>query len=114
MNEEPTNNKKWITCGIIFIIIACLVVAFIVGGIGLNNIFSSNNSNANTSSQNQNSGNQEPTPLPLESTVPFEAVVQILALYEDQGELQVGWTGSGSIISSATWHTTHHLRVSSA
>ncbi len=94
MTEETTNNKKWITCGVIFIIVACLVVVFIFAGIGLNNLFSSNNS-----SQEQNSGNQDSTALPLDSVVPFEAVVQILALYEEQGELQVGWSGSGSIIS---------------
>ena len=97
MTEETTNNKKWITCGVVFLILACLVVVFIFGGIGLNKLFSSNNSN--NPLQNQNPVNQDPTALPLESTVPFEAVVQILALYEDQGELQVGWTGSGSIIS---------------
>lgn len=33
-------------------------------------------------------------------SVPFEAVVQIWAMYEDEsGELQIGWTGSGTIIS---------------
>src|SRR3970040_3023264 len=33
-------------------------------------------------------------------TVPFEAVVQIWAeFYDESGELQVGWTGSGTIIS---------------
>lgn len=32
--------------------------------------------------------------------VPFEAVVQIWAMYYDEvGELQIGWTGSGTIIS---------------
>lgn len=33
-------------------------------------------------------------------SVPFEAVVQIWAMYEDEnGELEIGWTGSGTIIS---------------
>jgi S1-C subfamily serine protease len=33
-------------------------------------------------------------------SVPFEAVVQIWAMYYDEvGELQIGWTGSGTIIS---------------
>jgi len=35
------------------------------------------------------------------SSVPFEAVVQIWAeFYDESGELQIGWTGSGTIISS--------------
>ncbi|HLD92664.1 MAG TPA: serine protease [Anaerolineales bacterium] len=34
-------------------------------------------------------------------TVPFEAVVQIWAeFYDETGELQIGWTGSGTIISA--------------
>jgi S1-C subfamily serine protease len=38
------------------------------------------------------------TPYPLGS-VPFQAVVQIIAMYEEGGELYQGWTGSGSIIT---------------
>ncbi|MEW6718485.1 MAG: serine protease [Chloroflexota bacterium] len=31
--------------------------------------------------------------------IPFRAVVQIIAMYEDSGEMYIGWTGSGSIIT---------------
>lgn len=47
----------------------------------------------------------EPTAAPTQSAftnpeIPFEAVVQIWAMYYDEvGELQIGWTGSGTIIS---------------
>lgn len=43
-----------------------------------------------------------PTTAPTEaiSAIPFEAVVQIIAAYYDEGgELQYGWTGSGTIVS---------------
>lgn len=40
-------------------------------------------------------------PTPTAWAIPFEGVVQILAMYYDQaGDLQLGWTGSGTIISS--------------
>lgn len=43
-----------------------------------------------------------PKPSPTAWAIPFEGVVQILAMYYDQGgDLQVGWTGSGTIISSS-------------
>ena len=43
-----------------------------------------------------------PTQSPFANpAIPFEAVVQIWAAYYDEaGELQIGWTGSGTIISS--------------
>ncbi len=41
----------------------------------------------------------QPTPLPSEGTIPFRSVVQIIALYEEDGELYEGWTGSGSIVT---------------
>lgn len=33
------------------------------------------------------------------ATIPFEAVVQIIALYIEDGEYYIGWTGSGTVIS---------------
>jgi putative serine protease PepD len=49
-----------------------------------------------------------PAPLPTatvsqfrNSSVPFEAVVQIWAeFYDETGELQIGWTGSGTFITA--------------
>lgn len=47
----------------------------------------------------------EPTAVPTQSAfnnsaIPFEGVVQIWAMFYDEvGELQIGWTGSGTIIS---------------
>lgn len=40
-----------------------------------------------------------PTPF-VSDPIPFRSVVQITAMYEENGELVDGWTGSGSIISS--------------
>lgn len=40
------------------------------------------------------------TPAPIVSLIPFEAVVQIFALIDENGRSEIGWTGSGSIISS--------------
>ncbi len=42
---------------------------------------------------------QQATPLPTGGAIPFRSVVQIIALYEEDGELYEGWTGSGSIIT---------------
>ncbi len=41
-----------------------------------------------------------PTDIPPEvQAIPYRAVVQIIALYEENGELYEGWTGSGSIVT---------------
>jgi S1-C subfamily serine protease len=39
------------------------------------------------------------TPLPGLGSIPYRAVVRIFAMIEDGGEQEVGWSGSGSIIS---------------
>ena len=37
--------------------------------------------------------------VPISDPIPFEAVVQIQAMYYEGSRLEIGWTGSGSIIS---------------
>jgi S1-C subfamily serine protease len=41
-----------------------------------------------------------PTQGPLNKAIPFEAVVQIYAMFQHRGRLDVAWSGSGTIISA--------------
>lgn len=93
MVEESPKKKNWITCAIVLVILLCLLSFIILGSFAIKNIFNDGEV------QQSISLDQDPTSQPLDKNVPYEAVVQILALYEEQGELLIGWSGSGSIIS---------------
>jgi serine/threonine-protein kinase len=79
----------WITCGIILAVIICSVTVFASGGFA-------------TIMALVGLGSATETPV-VEDTasdpIPFGAVVQIWAMFDDGSSMQVGWTGSGSIIS---------------
>jgi S1-C subfamily serine protease len=112
------DRKKWITCGVIAVIVACIGLVLGFGGLAtLGALFGETTPAADepvsllvtdtpsgvnlipdsdTESDTVPAG---PTPLPLVKDIPFEAVVQIVAFYYEGGQLVPGWTGSGSIIS---------------
>lgn len=90
MTEEK-KNKKWLTCVIPLVLVACFMLFFFVAKFVWKN--------AGALITGDETVSLSPTTEALDKTVPYEAVVQILALYEENGELVIGWTGSGSIIS---------------
>ena len=106
---EKKNTRRWLVCGGVVLVIACVGTVIGLGGLAaIGVIFGETTSTAGGSDQVQ-----EPTILtdtelagvnitptdPLRP-IPFESVVQISAMYyDDNNQLVEGWTGSGSIIS---------------
>jgi len=107
--ENPAPKRKntpWLTCGVIALAVFCLS-AFAVGVA----IFALDRRTEKPSQANTTS----PTAAPITSStqpslqtsftpaspdhIPYEAVVQIIAMVNLDGNIQPGWTGSGSIIA---------------
>ncbi len=101
-------NKKnnWLTCGIIAFVLFCLGSVFFVGGFGVLVALFGDDPAETTTPMNpiaEVPTNEEPVQSEVVTTPPvqlYEAVVQIIALVDIDGEIVEGWTGSGSIISS--------------
>ncbi|MEJ5200720.1 MAG: serine protease [Anaerolineales bacterium] len=108
--ENPAPKRKnntWLGCGIIALAVVCLgSVAALVGWFALEGA-TKESPQANTilptaapislSTQPSLQTNLTTTP---PNHIPYEAVVQIIAMVNLDGDIQPGWTGSGSIISS--------------
>jgi S1-C subfamily serine protease len=119
------DRKQWITCGVIGIVVACIGMLILVFGFGglaaIGGLLGDSTPDDGGSTSflvtdtpasgsliitdppsnpaANPSADSGPTSPPLLSAIPYEAVVQIIALYYDGGQLTPGWTGSGSIIS---------------
>lgn len=107
------SNRTLITCGIAAAILACLGVLGI-GTVMLIGALLPGESTPTPQAAVQDVATPRPTeppaatplptraptqpPLPL-GDIPYQAVVQILAIVEVNGQTEVGWSGSGSIIS---------------
>lgn len=97
------NRNTWITCGIISLVVLCVGGIFLLGGFGvLVALFGDEPANTTTSQETpvvaqpfQSSSVEDVRPEKL-----YEAVVQIIALVEIDGEIVPGWSGSGSVVSS--------------
>lgn len=114
MNEK-LRNRRWLACGVIVLILACVGVVIGLGGLAAIGAWvGGSTSEAQTSNQDlqtaltpeilsESNGGDVLSPAPDEPLrpIPFEAVVQISAMYyDDTNRLVEGWTGSGSIISA--------------
>ena len=113
--EKSSNSKKWITCGVIVLVLACIGAVLAFGGLAW--VGSLLDSPPPEALENDEASNDFPTPSTPEdiasglgptptmdpqvgdAAIPFEAVVQIIALYLEDGEYYVGWTGSGTVIT---------------
>ncbi|MBN2045339.1 MAG: trypsin-like peptidase domain-containing protein [Anaerolineales bacterium] len=107
------DRKRWITCGVIAVVLACIgLIGF--GGLaaitawfseptpaggGTTSFLVTDTPSTLNLIQDPTTAPSAPTSLPLVKGIPYEAVVQIIALYYEGSQLEVGWTGSGSIIS---------------
>jgi S1-C subfamily serine protease len=103
------DRNKWITCGVIGVVVLCIGV-FSLGGLAVIGSWFGDTTPTLIASKptitslpanspapiNDPSG---PTPEPVLRSIPFEAVVQIITFYYEDNRLIPGWTGSGSIIS---------------
>jgi len=92
-------KNTWITCGVISLVLLCLGGIVTIGGLGLLGALVSNDEpTANTTSPSVN----QPVVV-VEDVRPdqlYQAVVQIIAMVDYEGQIVDGWTGSGSVISS--------------
>ena len=87
-------KNTWITCGVIALILFCIGGIVMIGGIGF--LASLSDDTASTSPSVEQ-------PVVVENVRPeelYQAVVQIIALVDMEGEILDGWTGSGSIVTS--------------
>ncbi|MGD2026495.1 MAG: trypsin-like peptidase domain-containing protein [Anaerolineales bacterium] len=115
--DNNKNTRKWITCGLIGVMVVCVGVVIGLGGLAtIGALFGDT-----TSTSDSMTFDQQVTPLSqptntistigdsgqptLDTTnlkpIPYESVVQIIAMYYDENDQLVqGWTGSGSIITA--------------
>ena len=111
---EQLKTRRWLTCGLIVLVIACIGAVVGLGGLAaVVALFSDSTVTPPVVVQDQQPtlssgvqstevalGDSPVTPPPNPRPIPFESVVQIVAMYYDENNRLVdGWTGSGSIIS---------------
>ncbi len=91
-------KNTWITCGVVSFVLLCFGVIFTIGGLGvLGALVGGDEPAATTTSPSVQQ------PVVVEDVRPdqlYQAVVQIIAMVDYEGEIVDGWTGSGSVISS--------------
>ncbi len=104
--ESGSNIRKRITFGAIVLISVCIGAGITLGGLTWLRFEEKEEVTSTaqmiltpTTTEITLPDLESPTPSPQFATIPYQAVVQIVALYEDNGEYKIGWTGSGSIIS---------------
>lgn len=107
--EQGKDRRNWVTCGIGLLIVACIVTLVLGGGTAVwARISSFGTATPSAGAVDVDvpqttvtpvAQSENPTSTPLQKEIPFEAVVQIQALYLENGRYEIGWTGSGSIIS---------------
>ena len=92
-------KNTWITCGVVSLVLLCLGGIATIGGLGiLGALVSTEEPAVNTTSPSV----QLPVVV-VEDVRPdqlYQAVVQIIAMVDYEGQIVDGWTGSGSVISS--------------
>ncbi|MEN8241734.1 MAG: serine protease [Chloroflexota bacterium] len=114
--ENPSNSRKWITCGVIAVVVLCIGAVIAFGGLAwigslledvptgiVENDSVDDNDFPTPDALGDTTSGLGPTPT-LDAQVgnaaiPFEAVVQIIAFYLEDGEYVEGWTGSGTVIT---------------
>jgi S1-C subfamily serine protease len=114
---EQLKSRKWLTCGLIVLVIACVGLVISLGGLAAIGVLfgeptatsqpvavdsqpTSDSSVLPTNTAVGISDSAQPTPAASLRPIPFESVVQIVAMYYDENNRLVeGWTGSGSVIS---------------
>lgn len=106
--KEWSNTRKWLTCGTIVLVSGCIGAVIALGGVTALLAWVGWNVEGTATPVPDVVLDPKPTSPPQVSTTApelssdqplFKSVVQISALYSENNDLQVGWTGSGSIIS---------------
>ena len=101
---NSSNFRRWLIFGTIVLISGCIGAVIMFGGLSWIGLSPKENAIPTpditpTTTGPDLPGLESPIPSPQFTTIPYKAVVQIVAMYEDNGEYKIGWTGSGSIIS---------------
>jgi len=106
--SSVSNSRKWLRFGVIVLALGCIGTFWALDGFStIQTLLSLAIEDTPTATieiiyPTETIGVEviTPSPEPTVNPIPFEAVVKIVAVYEENGKLKVGWTGSGSIISS--------------
>ena len=111
---KDARTRRWLACGVIVLVLACVGVVVSLGGLAAIGVWFGDSTptvqesvqdlGSSATPGSQTAGLDEDilsaTPSEPLKPIPFEAVVQISAMYyDDNNRLVEGWTGSGSIIS---------------
>lgn len=100
MNLKSDNNTRaWIIFGIMAIGFVCVGTMIVFGRLNALGLLEAVPTSEATEVVDPTASIEVPTPTEEVNLIPFEAVVQIRAMYEENNTLKVGWTGSGTIIS---------------
>jgi len=105
--KERSKLQKWVSYGAIVLVSGCIGAVLAIGG------FMAISSWGGLSMEETptivpdiavtptatETAVASPTPEPVSGRLLYQAVVQITTLYQEYNDLNVGWTGSGSIIS---------------
>ncbi len=114
---KQNNNRRWITCGAIVLVLACVGTVIGLGGLatigaliglptategqGLQNLQPTITSLPTRTISSVSSDEQLPSDGTNPNPIPYESVVQIIAMfYDENNRLVQGWTGSGTIITA--------------
>ncbi len=102
--ESGSNIRKYITFGVVVLISGCVGAVIMFGGLSWMGFDTKERVTTTpeitpSSPETDLSDVESPIPSPQFVTIPYKAVVQIIAMYDDNGVYKIGWTGSGSIIS---------------
>lgn len=97
-----TARTPWVTCGVIALALACVGTVFAFGGFTTLLALVGIGANLEETPTPAVAAATEAPPVAANEAgdaIPYESVVQIWAMYKEMGQLELGWTGSGSIIS---------------
>jgi S1-C subfamily serine protease len=106
VENNSASKTKWVTCGVIALFVLCIGIIVMAGSFALITTWldlAPTAENISSVIEITDIPTDEPQIIvsdPIQSVIPFEAVVQILALVDENGRYEIGWTGSGSIISA--------------
>ncbi|MGD8455510.1 MAG: serine protease [Anaerolineales bacterium] len=106
MMKEWSNTRKWLTCGALVLVSGCIGAVVALGGVtallaylGLTMEETATPDTAYNPLITDAPAVSMELPEPPSEQPLYRAVVQIVTFYTENNDLEIGWTGSGSIIT---------------